>query len=109
MFAGEYSSYYKHLGGSQTAVGFVLWELGAIGLIIILSFLFMILYDAHRLSQFGGLAGTIAHGWIAVLAISLVCLAYNNMIVHNVLGYSFFYFSGYISSQICRIVNSQRH
>jgi len=97
-FSGKYSEIYGRTTG-RSALSHILWELGVLGVVWFLGFLFLILIDTLRLFSNPGFTGTLARGWTVAPVSLILCMAYVDFISHNVIGYIFFYFSGYIVSQ----------
>ncbi len=97
-FSGVYAPVIGMVSGG-TIISFLLWETGLGGLGLFVLFLLFILRDAIALAKKGGIAGTIASGWIAVVLMVFVIMPYMNMLYFNALIYLFAFFSGYIASQ----------
>lgn len=104
---GEYSEKYAHLGPNITSFGFMLWEIGLIGLLFSLVGCYLVFADARRLSLAGGFVGAFACGWLAVVVIYTVALGYKNILGFNVIGYLFWYFCGYVAVSRLRWEASQ--
>lgn len=102
-FIGDYNIQYISLGGSTTGLSHLLWEVGLIGVILVLVLFIMIYRDAYLLMQREGIYGVLALGWTAVMSFMLVSLIYKNIIPANVIGYLFWYFSGCIVAEKYRV------
>ncbi|QKT03807.1 hypothetical protein HUS23_08240 [Ectothiorhodospiraceae bacterium 2226] len=98
-FSGEYVHYQELIGGGALAP--YLFELGFVGVGLLLFFYFMVFRDAMRLSRQDSLAGAVALGWLGVIVILAVALAYNSYTMRNV-NYLFWYFSGYVAASLYR-------
>lgn len=96
-WSGEYS-HYVELRSGMTALTRLLWEVGVIGVICVVIFFSFIFYEARRFSYNQKFFGALSLGWVGIPVILFVCLFYNNFLVHNVIGYSFFFISGIIVS-----------
>ena len=96
-WSGEYS-HYVELRSGMTALTRLLWEVGLIGVICVVIFFGFVFYDARRVSYYQNFLGALSLGWISIPVILFVCLFYNNFLVHNVIGYCFFFISGIIIS-----------
>ncbi|MGI9304295.1 MAG: hypothetical protein ACR2RB_16565 [Gammaproteobacteria bacterium] len=94
---GEYSERYAHLGPKISSISYLMWEVGLIGLALSLLGCYLVFGDARRLAFAPGVAGTFAQGWLAVVVIYVLSLAYKNILGFNVIGYLFWYFSGYVA------------
>lgn len=93
---------YAHLGPTTTGASYLLWETGIIGLLAVIAGYLFVFNDARHLSRADGLPGILALGWTAVTAIYMISLLYKNFWSHNVMGYVFWYFSGYIATMRLR-------
>jgi len=97
-WAGEYT-YISHLmAADRLMMSLMLWEIGIGGVIIYLIFFYMLFVDIYRLSNMNSFASTVATGWMGVLTLIVIALVYKNIAQFNVIGYLFFYFSGYIAA-----------
>jgi hypothetical protein len=104
-FTGEYSTRYARYGPNITTVAYLLWEIGIIGLLLVLVTCYLFFKDAQYLSRENNVVGAIALGWTGVVAISVLSMGYKSLLPFNVIGYLFFYFSGYIVSTKLRLEN----
>jgi len=107
-FIGDYAHISVLLGAEATLLALLLWEVGIIGVILYLIFFYMIFSDARSLSKSDSLAGAIAAGWAGVVVILVVALPYKNTLGFNVLGFLFWYFSGYIVAKRIWLQREQR-
>ncbi len=100
---GEYSYLSKVVGAGETAIGFLTWETGILGLTMFIIFIVMIFNDARRLSKYNISSGVLASGWLAVTVIFTLSLPYKNVLGFNAISFLFWYYSGYIASSYYRI------
>ncbi|WP_250658137.1 hypothetical protein [Alkalimarinus coralli] len=98
-FSGEYSESHVRYGVNITSIGYLIWETGLIGLILILCGCYFVFSDAIYLSKSETISGDFAIGWAAVMVIFTVSLMYKNILVENVIIYLVAYFSGVIASR----------
>ena len=49
--------------------------------------------------MYNNLIGYLSNGWSVVSLIIMISLLYSNVILGNIIGYLFWYFSGYIISE----------
>ena len=94
-FSGEYKDILA-MNSTQVELAYMVWEIGILGLLIFLLFFYFIYKDAKALSRSNTLPGTIALGWIGVVVVVVLSLLYKNIMVFNVVGFLFWYFSGYV-------------
>jgi len=94
---GDYNKY-ALFAPQTTALSYLLWETGIIGLLLLLMGCSIVLNDACHMARNDTLIGVFALGWAAVVVIYIVSLSYKNIIPVNVIGYLFWYFSGYIAA-----------
>jgi len=94
---GEYMEF-VHLGPNETMLSHLMWEVGLIGIILVLIGCGYIFYDSFSLSKNKGVIGGLALGWTAVVAIYILSIPYKDILVQNEIVYLFMYFSGYIAS-----------
>ena len=92
---GRYSDL-GEVGAGQTALGQLLWETGVIGVVLVVGFMAAVFVDAKKLATAPGLVGGVAAGWAGVVLLFVVALPYKNVMVFDVLGYLFWYFSGVV-------------
>jgi len=98
VLSGEYSAFTDVYNAKITTLGQLLWETGIGGVIFSLIFLYMVFSDACYLRAKENTVGTLALGWVAVVAIIFISFPYKNLIGMNVIGYLFSYFSGYLAA-----------
>jgi hypothetical protein len=96
-FSGEYD-YLEAFRAKRTALDMFLWECGLLGTALFLLFFAFVLHDTRRHAQSAGatLSGAFALGWTGVVAIIVFSLVYKNFMVFDVLGFLFWYGSGYV-------------
>jgi len=104
-FEGNYTEEYKRLGGKMTSVSHFIWEIGLLGIVLIICFLMLIFNDAMKLKDKKDIVGTIALSWLGVTCITLLIIAYQNIIAKDALVYTFVYYSGYLSAMAYKIQN----
>lgn len=95
QFSGEFAIRIGEISGETTA-SFLLWETGLGGIALFLVLLGFLTYDAIRLSKLNDARGTLAAGWVGVMLIMIICVAYLNMFYFNALSYLWAYLSGHI-------------
>jgi hypothetical protein len=98
IFSGEYAVRLGAVSG-EMLLTLLLWETGVGGVIIFIMFLSFLIIDAHKLSKSGNTGAIFASGWLAVLVVVLIAIAYTNMFYFNALIFTFAYFSGYVVSR----------
>jgi hypothetical protein len=102
-FSGDYTHLYNESSGKlstgRTQLNIWLWEIGIVGIALFLLFFFWIFLDASHLRVDNGFVGTFAVGWAVVVIIIVLTLPYRQIMVFNVLGFLFWYFSGYIAAK----------
>lgn len=103
FLAGDYLEEYTRLGGKQNALSHMLWEIGIIGVILVFLLFYLIFFDAKVVRNIAGTSGTLALGWIGVLAVLAMSVPYQNIIGMNVISYLFCYISGYVAAKRCRM------
>jgi hypothetical protein len=99
LLGGEYSWVVEEYGADFTTVGNLLWEIGVIGVLFVITLLIMIFRDAMRLRGNQGTPGAIALGWLGVISVITVSMFYTNLVSHNVVSFLVWFFSGYIISK----------
>lgn len=100
--SGAYAEKYEYMEPGKTALSKIVWEMGVFGAVIIFVLCYMLFRDSVYLSRRDDLSGTLALGWAAVMVIYMIGLGYKNVLIHNVIGYPFWYLSGYIAATRCR-------
>ncbi len=98
VLQGDYTTRYAHMGTDKTTVSFLLWEVGIVGLVLVIVGCYLVFSDARKLSSADSTYGAFALGWAAVVAIYVVSFGYKNLITPNVIGYSFWYLSGCVAA-----------
>lgn len=94
-FSGEYQDI-QAMNATQIELAIMVWEIGIIGLLIFLLFFYFIYKDAKNLSRKNTLAGIVATGWTGIVVILVLSMPYKNIMAFNVIGFLFWYFSGYV-------------
>jgi hypothetical protein len=98
-FKGEYFTEHVADGISRHSLSYVMWHYGLIGVMISLLFCFMIFKDAKVLSSRDDVCGYVSLGFLAIVGMFLLQAIYVTLVLDNLLGILFAYFSGYIASQ----------
>ena len=98
-FAGEYTDEYLRLGGKQTGISHLLWEVGLLGVIIGFPLFYLFFSDAVRVKELDTISGALALGLIGVVGILLLALPYQNIITQQTTNYLFLYLAGYTASK----------
>jgi len=96
---GEMSLIYAKKGGSLTALAHLLWEVGVLGVILIVTLFVFIFLDACTLAYKDDIYGVLALGWSVVISFIFITFVYKNLISHDTMGYLFWYFSGCIVAE----------
>lgn len=102
---GEYSDQYLIRGGDITALSRLLWEMGVVGVVLVVVIFMMILFDSYYLSCKHGIYGALSMAWLVVTCFILISLSYKDLIAQNALGYMFWYLSGCIVAEKFRARN----
>lgn len=108
ILAGDHTYAWDEYGVNTTTITSFLWELGLIGVGLLLWFLGLVLRDAWMLRTEQGLAGALARGWVAVVVIGIVAMTYKSFIASYVHGYLFFLVSGLVVAHRFRITHGRR-
>lgn len=98
VLAGEKIKELELYSPETSMLSVVLWELGLIGLCVLLGFMYLSWRDALFLSQFDGLEGVVALWWLAVPLMGVFMLAYKNLLSFSFIGYFGMYFAGYVAA-----------
>lgn len=104
-FSGEYRDI-KDMSHTQIELASMVWEIGVLGLFTFLLFFYFIYKDAKNLSRNNTLPGIIATGWTGVVVILVLTMPYKNFMIFNVIGFLFWYFSGYVAAKNLSVNNS---
>ena len=107
-YRGEYAYLNNLYNVESLTLSQTLWELGVLGAFAFFVFIYLIFEDARALSKEDGLIGSFAAGWLGVLAVFSVSLIYLNALQFSVIGFLFFYFSGYIAAENFKAKNLSR-
>ncbi len=99
LTAGEYSHKFRMHGGHMTVASQLIWEIGLVGLLVIIFILFLIFRDCLALKHGNHTENNIALAWITVILITFIMLFYNNSIATQQTGFLFWFLSGYIAAQ----------
>lgn len=97
-FSGKYVEI-KNMNHTQIELASMVWEIGVFGLFIFLLFFYFIYKDAKKLARRNTLPGIIATGWTGIVVILVLSMPYKNFMIFNVIGFLFWYFSGYIAAK----------
>ncbi len=97
--SGEYAKEYSSYNVKMTSFTLILWELGILGVTLYYIFLFISFKCSRRIGMYDNLIGYLSNGWSVVSLIIMISLLYSNVILGNIIGYLFWYFSGYIISE----------
>jgi len=98
LLAGKYTDELEHMQPKRTALAILLWELGLIGMMLILLGCWLVYLDCRQVRKRDDFSGVFAVGWSAIVVLYVVSLTYKNVLIWNVVGYFFFYFSGYVAA-----------
>jgi len=99
---GEYENY-SHLKPQMTSLSHLLWEVGFLGVMLLLVGCTFIYVDTRALIKQDGDLGAIALGWSIIVLLFVFSLAYKDIISHNTIAYLFAFFSGYIVTERSKI------
>lgn len=99
---GRFDSY-QHLTPTYTVVSRIVWELGIMGVMMCLLILTMVFFDAFAVAKRKDLTGTLALGWLGVIAAMFMLMVYKDAIYATVLSYAFWFISGHICSKRVRV------
>lgn len=106
-FSGEYVEI-KNMNHTQIEIASMVWEIGVLGLFTFLLFFYFIFQDAKKLARSNNmLPGIIATGWTGVVVMLVLSMPYKNFMIFNVIGFLFWYFSGYVAAKSLMRENSQ--
>lgn len=107
VLQGDYSLLYEEWGKRNTTITFLMWEVGVIGVIIVIIFLSFILKDAWYMKSDSNLIGILSLAWVAIVVIMFFSMFYKSLIEQSLIGYLFWFFSGYIIAQRSKIEKMQ--
>jgi len=99
-FAGAYFD--KYGSYTQGSMSVILWELGLIGISLLLLFFYLVFLDAVYLKSMRGIMGDVALGWTGVVFIITLTLFYTDLMSSNAISYIFWFYSGYVISMASR-------
>lgn len=99
-FNGVYFDDYGHL--MYLAFSHMVWEIGIIGTLLVLLLWFKIAMDAWHMRRVDGIIGTLATGWLGVMAVLTLSLMYKDIITAQALSYLFWFYGGYIATMRAR-------
>ena len=100
--AGKHSDKLQ-CGALMLAVTQLFWELGLLGVVVYITFLFSFFRDAYLLRKSDDIFGSFALGWSAVVVIIGFSFMYKNVLQFNVLTFLFWYFSGVVAARRFRM------
>ncbi len=106
-FSGKYEDILA-MNSTQVELAYMVWEIGILGLLIFLLFFYFIYKDAKALARRNTLPGIIATGWTGIVVVIVLSLLYKNIMVFNVVGFLFWYFSGYVVAKNLLIDSSKQ-
>lgn len=96
-FSGEYEDI-QAMSATSIEISMMVWEIGLLGLSFFLLFFYFIYRDAKNSSRRNTLVGVIATGWTGIVVILVLSMLYKNIMSFNVIGFLFWYFSGYVAA-----------
>jgi len=106
--SGEYAEKYRIFVPDKTALSLIIWELGIFGAILYYALFFIVFKDSRRLSIQDSLIGAFSSSWSVIVILLMISTSYANIFGENVIGYLFWYFSGYIISEHFRYFKKMR-
>jgi len=101
-FSGAYSSQYEHT--ITTGLSLLLWETGLIGAILVVLLQLRLLIDAFRVSRSESELRELASGWVFVISMFLIGLAYKVLLANDGITFPFWYFSGLVAAEARRAI-----
>jgi hypothetical protein len=103
QFTGKY--FYRYRPFLKSAASRFILEIGIVGFLVSLTFLWLVFRDAIAVSRYGpGPVGDLAAGWIGVVVVMLIATFYTDTLSAPSLLYPFWYFSGVIAAARMRHV-----
>ena len=99
---GDYS------GRVGSSVSMFLWEIGVFGLLIYLTFFYMLYRDATKLSKGDGIVNRLALGWTGVIALATLALFFRNIFQDGAIAYTFWFYSGMVAAIALRMKKGER-
>ncbi len=102
LIAGDFDKY-AHMAPQMTTLSYMLWEYGAFGVGLVLVGIWMIMKDSFRLAGSESRYAVFACGWAGVVGVYFLSLPYKNILISDVNGILFWYFSGIVVSEGCRL------
>lgn len=103
--SGEYATKYSVFNVNKTSLTLILWEFGILGAILYYFLIFMSFKCSRGLGIKGGLLGSLSNGWSVISILIMGFILYSNVIFDSIIGYLFWYFSGYIISEYYKYNN----
>lgn len=97
--SGVYADKFSSFNVNKTTLTIIFWELGVFGMLLHYAFFFMVYKFSKRLSIHNSFPGVFSHGWSVVAILIMISTPYTSVFNSNVIGYLFWYFSGYIISE----------
>ncbi len=102
LIAGEYSYKFRMHGGQTTTASQLIWEIGLVGLLVVVFIMVLIFRDCLALRYGKHTENNIALAWAAVFPIIFIMLVYKNSIATQQTGVCFWLISGYIAAHSYR-------
>lgn len=99
---GEYYKKYEYLSPGLVYLSKVLWELGIVGVLVYGTLFGLLSHDAFRMRRRSDIVGPLALGWVLVSGFIAGSFAYFKTFDVNLFGYLYWYFAGYLVSEVYR-------
>jgi hypothetical protein len=100
-YTGAYYTRYGDLTGPSASVFF--WEIGWLGVVWVLLFMFFIFRDAMVARHAPGIEGGLALGWLGVTGLMGLGLFYTKSVFTSQMGYLYFFYSGVVAATAMRL------
>jgi len=98
VLSGEFMEKYEGYGVAVTTFSYLLWEVGLLGILVILIFFTNIIIDSYSIKNMDGFVGMFAGIWVCVTILIIFSFLYKNLIHANSISCLFWMFSGYVLS-----------
>ncbi len=95
---GEYYTKWYWMVPEKVMLSRIIWEMGYVGVILFITLLTFVFFDARYLSKKAGWIGSFALGWVPIVLIVGGSFTYFSIFVTALLSHLFFFYSGYIAS-----------